>query len=229
MSARQDTTPPEGGPNPDVDPWMDGRKRLIIQAITGITTQPSEIVLDVAAGDGALSALVAAQVGGRLVTHDWDGRECAASHAAGRETVRGDVRRLPFASGSAAVTIAFEIIEHFKPEDARTIVDELYRVTRPGGALLLSTPNRGSLESWKELLRFVLRGAVWNARDQTHVTIYTRRELDHLLGRRFTIRRWLGYSLVPKFLRRDTPWTYSIASHSAVAGLGFLILAIAER
>jgi ubiquinone/menaquinone biosynthesis C-methylase UbiE len=215
----------------NVDPydlWMSGRKRLIRTAARGLCVGPSGVVLDVAAGDGVLSAVAAATMGGRLITHDWGAGECAKSRTSGRRTVRGDVRCLSFPDGFADVTLAFEIIEHFYQDDARLIIDEIYRVTKPGGTLFLSTPNRYSLESWKELARYVLNGNVWNARDQTHVTLYSSGALQALLAPQFLVRQWYGYYL-PTLARRTLPWTYSVTTNSAVANLSFLLLVVATR
>jgi 2-polyprenyl-3-methyl-5-hydroxy-6-metoxy-1,4-benzoquinol methylase len=49
-------------------------------------------------------------------------------------------RRLPFLDGVADVTAAVETIEHL--ENPRAFVRELARVTRPGGLVLLTTPNQ---------------------------------------------------------------------------------------
>jgi len=210
------------------DLWMSGRKRLIRTAARGLCIDPSGVVLDVAAGDGVLSAVATAEMGGHLVTQDWGASECAKSRTAGRRTVRGDVRRLPFPDGFADVTLAFEIIEHFYRDDARLTIDEIYRVTKPGGTLLLSTPNRYSLESWKELARYVLTGNVWNARDQTHVTLYSSGALQTLLAPQFSVRQWYGYYL-PTLARRTLPWTYRVTTNPVVANLSFLLLVVATR
>src|SRR5262249_51796080 len=50
---------------------------------------------------------------------------------------------LPFAAESADVVIMSELIEHLVDTDSA--LDEVFRVLRPGGSLLLSTPN---LAAW---------------------------------------------------------------------------------
>jgi SAM-dependent methyltransferase len=47
--------------------------------------------------------------------------------------------RLPFEDGSADVVLAGEIIEHIV--DTESFLREIFRVLRPGGAVVLSTPN----------------------------------------------------------------------------------------
>lgn len=56
------------------------------------------------------------------------------------ERVRGDAQRLPFAGASFDAVLASHVMEHLtEPERA---LAEVARVLRPGGRLLLLTPNR---------------------------------------------------------------------------------------
>jgi SAM-dependent methyltransferase len=68
---------------------------------------------------------------------------CAATHAGrGVEFVRSEPLKLPFADGSFDAAYATEVIEHCdRPEDW---LRELIRVVKPGGRILLTTPNYGS-------------------------------------------------------------------------------------
>ena len=58
-----------------------------------------------------------------------------------RLVVNGDVHRLPFRDGTFGAVICSEMLEHV-PFDAR-IFTELARVLRPGGVLLVGTPDYG--------------------------------------------------------------------------------------
>lgn len=51
-----------------------------------------------------------------------------------------DARGLPFASGTFDAVVSFDVIEHI--EDDKAAVDEIFRVCKRGGFLLLGTPNR---------------------------------------------------------------------------------------
>ena len=53
--------------------------------------------------------------------------------------VQGDAQSLPFADNSFDVVVSCETIEHLP--QVRAAVAEMYRVTRPGGKLFLTTPN----------------------------------------------------------------------------------------
>ena len=54
--------------------------------------------------------------------------------------MKGDACALPFSAGSFDVAVSFETIEHLS--DAASFLDSCLRVLRPGGLLVISTPNR---------------------------------------------------------------------------------------
>jgi SAM-dependent methyltransferase len=102
---------------------------------------PGERVLDVACGAGfGLSMLQAA--GARALGVDYDGQLLAhlPTHADGRALLQADATRLPLRTASVDRVVSFETIEHVR--DAAALVAELRRVLKPGGQLILSTPNR---------------------------------------------------------------------------------------
>jgi 2-polyprenyl-3-methyl-5-hydroxy-6-metoxy-1,4-benzoquinol methylase len=69
----------------------------------------------------------------------------------GSSRVLADLERaLPLADGIADVTTAVETIEHL--ENPRAFVRELVRITRPGGLVLVTTPNQLSALSLLALL-----------------------------------------------------------------------------
>jgi 2-polyprenyl-3-methyl-5-hydroxy-6-metoxy-1,4-benzoquinol methylase len=82
--------------------------------------------------------------------------------------------------GSYDVVVAAEVIEHL--ENPRAICRELFRLLRPGGHVLLSTPNN---ESWRSLVALVLRGhfvAFGDTCYPAHITALVRQDLDRVLG-----------------------------------------------
>ncbi|MGA5196493.1 class I SAM-dependent methyltransferase [Streptomyces exfoliatus] len=107
--------------------------------------RPAATVLDVGCGDGSAGAIAARVLGGhRVVGIDWS--QDALRRAAPRlsQVVRGELTGsgLPFASDSADAVLFSEVVEHLVDPDSA--LDELRRVLRPGGHLMLSTPNLGA-------------------------------------------------------------------------------------
>ncbi|MGP3947471.1 class I SAM-dependent methyltransferase [Streptomyces sp. 7N604] len=103
-------------------------------------------VLDVGCGDGSAAAAAARVLAGhRIVGVDWS--QDALRRAAPRVpyVVRGELTDggLPFGTATADAVLFSEVIEHLVDPDAA--LDELRRVLRPGGHLMLSTPN---LAAW---------------------------------------------------------------------------------
>jgi len=67
--------------------------------------------------------------------------------------VKGDAYRLPFKTEIFDEVILEEIIEHF--EDQGKAIEEVHRVLRPGGRVILSTPNKYQFRFYIFLLRLV--------------------------------------------------------------------------
>ena len=80
---------------------------------------------------------------------------------------------LPWDNQTFDVVLFFEIIEHLV--DCGKAVAEIMRVLKPGGMLLLSTPNLVSFISRLRVLMGMLPVAI--AGDPTHVRFYRRQEL----------------------------------------------------
>jgi 2-polyprenyl-3-methyl-5-hydroxy-6-metoxy-1,4-benzoquinol methylase len=99
-------------------------------------------ILDAACGVGYGSAYLA-DVAARVVGVDVDPEAIAyATTHYGRpgvEFVVGDVSALPFPPDSFDAACSFETIEHVTGPE--TVLGELARVVRPGGAVIVSTPN----------------------------------------------------------------------------------------
>jgi SAM-dependent methyltransferase len=94
----------------------------------------------------------------------------------------GDAGETGLAGGDWDLIVAADLVEHLYPEDTLRVYEESYRLLRPGGRLLIWTPNPGHL---LERLRFsgILRA------DPTHVDYKTLdRCLAELEGVGFLIR-----------------------------------------
>lgn len=88
--------------------------------------------------------------------------------------MQGDGMALPFANESLDGIISSEIIEHIPDEKGRHI-DELLRVLKPGGILVLGTPDYGGWQ-WP-LIEWVYGKVAPGAYAHEHVNPYTRASL----------------------------------------------------
>jgi SAM-dependent methyltransferase len=89
--------------------------------------------------------------------------------------VRADVTRLPVASSSVDAVVALQVLEHLADPDG--FARECARSLRPGGVLVVSTPNRPTFPS---------------GLNPFHVHEYDARDLAEALGRAFSEVRLFG-------------------------------------
>lgn len=107
--------------------------------------------------------------------------------------VRGSTFALPFKNDSFDAVINSEVIEHV-PE-APDILDEMWRVLRPGGTLILGTPDYNRW-SWV-VLEWIYGKVLPGAYAHEHITHYTRKSLGgKITARGFDILdcQYVGYS-----------------------------------
>ena len=87
-------------------------------------------------------------------------------------------RALQFKDGQFDMVTCIEVIEHL--ENPRRVVRELFRVLKPGGWCILTTPNN---ESWRSILSYVARGHFVSFTDSSypaHITALNRTDLARI-------------------------------------------------
>lgn len=134
------------------DPYHRLRLSLAIGLLCDhLTARTTPLVADLGAGGGQVGSWLARR-GVRPITCDV---VLAAGRAARRDglmAVVGDVGEiLPFRSASLDGILAGEIIEHVY--DPALLLRECHRVLKPGGVLVLTTPN---LATAQDRLRFLV-------------------------------------------------------------------------
>lgn len=146
--------------------WQYGR----IFDLAGVRDFDRLSVLDVGCGAGPGLRYLAGQ--GALVLgldHSRYALKTALELSPSASVALNDSSRgLPCASQSVGLVLLSELVEHV--EDARPLYAECYRVLRPGGQIVVTTPN---LWDVRRVLS-PLRGRKWSGdMDATHVNLYT--------------------------------------------------------
>ncbi len=144
--------------------------------------RPGGELLDAGCGRGVFLKL-ASGLFGRVRGADISSAAVAAARAAGLEAVEGDVcGALPFADASFDVCSCADVIEHVI--DPAAALREIRRVLRPGGQLLLATPN---VRCFRHIVKLAVTGEFPRTSDDDfvwgggHVNYFTRRDLRRLL------------------------------------------------
>ena len=183
-------------------PLSSGLGRAELQAAMlarlAVSAGRSLVAVDIGCGDGMCTQVAASVCGSTpgasvtIVGMDWSMAALKQAKVRGVPVVRAsaDGAGLPLADSSVDVVIMSELIEHLVDPDAT--LDEAWRVLRPGGTLLLSTPN---LAAWYNRVLLAcgiqplftevsLRGIYGRPGSEVvgHLRVFTRRALIGLLS-----------------------------------------------
>ena len=126
-------------PGLDIENYWFRRHEVVYQRLAGRCT--GRDVLEAGFGEGYGADLLAG-VARQVIGVDYD--DSAVAHVRARyprvEVRQGNLADLPLPDASVDVVVNFQVIEHLW--DQSQFVAECRRVLRPGGVLLMSTPNR---------------------------------------------------------------------------------------
>lgn len=122
--------------------WFRIRREILADALARLEPRlgPVRRVLDVGCGTGATGSVVAGDGRGVIgidahplplsLGRGWSGAYMAR--------LRARLPRLPFTDGSFDLIVALDVLEHVREDHAAT--EELWRVLRPGGGLIVFVP-----------------------------------------------------------------------------------------
>jgi SAM-dependent methyltransferase len=117
--------------------WYQGRRRVLERAIARLGLPADARILDAGCGSGRnmvelarLGAVTGVELSDTSV-------ELARERGVG-EVLQGSVMDMPFDDASFDLAVSLDVIEHL--EDDVGALRELRRVTKPGGALLVTVP-----------------------------------------------------------------------------------------
>jgi SAM-dependent methyltransferase len=143
--------------------WQRARHRTVLGFLDG-----RDGILDIGCGSSRIIVDLPDAVGLDILQNKL--RWLRARH---RPLVRGSCDRLPFRDDSFATVINSEVIEHVP--DAPELWTEMWRVLRPGGILILGTPDYGRRLWW--ILEWIYGKVLPDAYAHEHITHFTQEQL----------------------------------------------------
>ena len=164
--------------------WQRARHRIVLDYLTA---QEHDSVLDIGCGSSRIIQDLPKAVGMDILLPKL--RFLRDRHS---RLIQGSIFALPFSAHAFGAVICSEVIEHVP--DAPRIFDEMTRVIRPGGTLILGTPDYGRWLWW--VLEWIYGKILPGAYAHEHITHYTQAGLtDRLIASGYTIqdRRYVGF------------------------------------
>jgi len=181
--------------------WQRGRHRAITQKAAGF-----QHVLDVGCGSSRIIGSLPGMIGLDIQMH-----KLRYASRYGNPLVHGSIFDLPFADGAFDCVICSEVVEHIPAQEKP--FDELARVLKTGGRLILGTPDYDRW-SWRALEWLYGRLSPGGYADE-HITHYSRSNLSpYLQGKGFAIEsvEYVGGSEMIFSLKKLAPMVSPIAA-----------------
>ena len=141
--------------------WFRERRTLIARELKGL---PQGRALDIGAAAGRNTTVLEEQ-GWESFALEYDESGAGLAKSRGIKVMRADATKLPLADNQFDLAISYDVLEHI--EDDVKVVEEIKRVLRPGGLVLIAVPADPRL---------------WSEHDVavSHLRRYTRESLSKL-------------------------------------------------
>jgi SAM-dependent methyltransferase len=198
-------TPP--GADGTAESRLEFHRHLFAYEEAGRRLVPESRVLEVGSGGGYGAQLLAGR-GFRMTAVDPSMQAVRYSAQRYPEVRFGAASGtlLPFADASFDAVLSMQVIEHI--DETRRYLLELRRVVRPGGRIILTTPNR--------LLRLFPLQRPWNP---YHVREYSRRSLSSELSGLFADAQIEGVFAAPDLMRIERARVHQLRVGGVLATL----------
>jgi len=146
-----------------VESQGDRLSRRLSEAFAYAEVKPGMQVLDVGCGRGEILRHVT-KLGARAYGVDYAevavhlSREATQNESAPIGVYRTDAKRLPYPSGTFDRILMFDVVEHLYPWELNAALNDIYRVLKPDGIIVVHTaPNRWYDQYAYPLVRFIRR------------------------------------------------------------------------
>ena len=150
--------------------WWQRRRHRVVTDFAAI----DGLVLDIGCGSSVILKSLGNAVGVDILLH-----KLRYVRDYGKSLVNASVFELPFADESFDCVICSQVIEHLSPGSRP--IEEMLRVLRENGRLVLGTPDYGRL-SWR-IIEKLYKLLIPTGYADEHITHYTQRDLVSLLER----------------------------------------------
>ena len=119
--------------------WFASRTRAILALLDKYAGpgKNGRRVLDVGAGAGNMMHNLA-QYGDEIVGLEYNPKPIPIAHQRGWNVRQGDAAAMPFDDNAFDIVTLLDTVEHIADEKA--VLDETFRVTKPGGTMLVTVP-----------------------------------------------------------------------------------------